>query len=235
MPVLFSKNVNFLSENYPVLYLFVVVGAWSSLRYWFDPCAMLQYHGSFEMVGRSNNRLFNHKWKIQSRISTILLNVTRSHGTKIWIGAFLFIIVGIFTLAVGVLGYERGVHITGDVYWEPLRLTPRGDFVYPPQNNLRYPTCSLFNDVEILNNTQTTLIDYNFLASMITQAPETQQETIDEWFGPGIGKMDTNVTRTYRETLTKPDLAVSYDIVSFGSELSIVTIRGSRTAWVRIK
>ena len=218
-----------------MLHIFLVVGAWSFLRYWFDPRAMMQYHGNFEMVGRSNNRLFNHKWKIQSRISTILLNVTRSHGTKIWIGAFLFIIVVIFTLVVGVLRYERGVHINSVKWVPPLRLTPRGDFVYPPQNNLQYPTCSLSKAVEILNNTHTTLIDYNFLANLIYQAPETHQETVDAWFGPGIGKMDANVTRTYRETLPNPDSAVSYDIVSFGSELSIVTIRGTATAWVRIK
>jgi len=151
-----------------------------------------------------------------------------------WIMGFLSIILVIFTLTIGVIGYG-GFYKPEDIYWEQLRLLPRGDFMYPPQNNLRYPTCSLINNVDIFNATETTLIDYNFLSTMIYQAPGTQQDTVDEWFGPGIGNINFNDTLAYRKTLTNPDLHVSYDIVQFGSDMSIVTVRGSLTAWVRMK
>merc|ERR1712196_746693 len=168
----------------------------TSIRYWFDPCCILQYKGNFEAIGKSN--LYS-QWKVQSRMSGIMLNVTRSHGTRVWMASILFIIFGIFVLTIGSLGYEDGLHLSvtdmkedpnyalGEdgysLYWAPMRLTPPGQFSYPPLENLQYPSCSIFSGAGI--ERKTSLIDYNFLASVIYQDPLTFQETTDTWFGTG--------------------------------------------------
>jgi hypothetical protein len=192
---------------------------------------MLNYYGNFERVGRSKNKMMSQAWKDQSRISTILLNVTRARGTKFYMTTFLMIIVVLFTLTIGSVGLQTGI-LVEDFYWEKIRLTPIGDFVYPPQQNMLYPTCSLMNNANILNSTETTLIDYSFLATMMYQDPKTLQVTLDEWFGPGIGKMDTKTTSDYKNTLKNPNLAVNYDIVSFGDKMSVVAVKGSSSPWV---
>ena len=244
LPLSHTLSLQFsFTENYPVLNLFITVGAWTLVRYWFDPCAMLEYHGNFEVIGKSE---LYKQWKIQSRMSTIMTNVTRSHGTKIWMTTFLFIIFALVTLAVGALGYERGISITlsqsskevaedgYSVYTTPLRLTPRGDFYYPPQKNLQYPTCSIFGGIDVAGGVETALIDTTFLSGqVIYQDPATFQDAIDLWFGPGVGRLDTNVTRAYRDTLLDPNMQVNYDIFSFREDkLAVVVVRGSWTAWV---
>jgi len=67
------------------------------------------------------------------------------------------------------------------------------------------------NNANILDSIETTLIDYSFLATMMYQDPITYQDTIDEWFGPGVGRMDSKTTFDHKQTLTNPNLAVNYD------------------------
>jgi len=205
---------------------------------------MLEYHGNFEVIGKSE---LYKQWKIQSRMSTIMMNVTRSHGTKLWMATFIFIIFALFTLAVGALGYERGLGLTlsqsskevGEdgysLYTSPLRLTPRGDFSYPPQKNLQYPTCSIFGGIDVAGGVETALIDTAFLSGqVIYQDPESFQGAIDLWFGQGVGRLDRRVTSAYRETLMeqKTNKQVNYDIFSFREDrLAVVVVRGSWTAW----
>lgn len=190
---------------------------------------MLHFHGNLDSVGRTRNTMPFHEWKDRSRISAILLNVTRAHGTKAFITTFLLFILAVFTLTVGSLGYQRGY--VGDRSYVPLPLTPRGDFVYHPQPYLKYPTCSLVNNANFINSTETTLIDYILLSRMMYQRPQDFQGTLDEWFGPGVAGVDFNTTREYRKTLTT-DVAVAYEIISFGDTRSVVAVRGSNTAWV---
>ena len=206
----------FVLENYPVLGLFVIVGIWSSLRYWFDPVNMLQDNGSFE---RKN-------WKVKSRISAILLNVTRANGTKFFMWTILILIFGILTLAVSVLGNLTG--ITSHKYSPQMKkLTRKGQFLYPPKQTLMYPTCNLQN--EELN-----LIDYTFLSTVAYENPTNQREMLDEWFGPGVAELDTKTIKAFRTEMEIPDAEAtygSYGIVSF-EDRSVVMVRGTQNAWV---
>ena len=180
---------------------------------------MLKENGSFEK---------EKKWKAKSRISAILLNVTRANGTKLCVMAFLILIVVIFTLAVGVLGHSAGIATRGNLT-KLDKVTPNGQFVYPPKQNLMYPTCNLMN-----TGNETDLIDYTFLSAIMYQHGDTHQKMLDNWFGSGVAELDSNTTRAFREGKGKgiKNLAVSYNIVSFEGNKSVVTVRGSQTAWV---
>lgn len=217
-------------ENYPVLFLYLVIAIWSAIRYWFDPVNMLQDQVAYDRATWTKNETNIQKWKVRSRISTILLSVTRANGTKAFIMTFLTIIIVLLTLAIGVLGHRSGIKIRA--YKNHLgNLTPNGDFVYLPKQNLMYPTCNLMNNVDILNNTKTALIDYTFLSAFVYQDPKTHQRMLDEWFGPGIAKMDSNTTRDFRSESKLPNSDAIYSIVSFPNNSSVVTVRGSHTAW----
>ena len=175
--------------------------------------------------------MLSQKWKDQSHLSAILLNATRARKTKTNIWAFLIIIIGILSLAMGSLvHHQRG--FVNDEATPTFRFTPKDNFVYPPKKNRLYPACRFMNDVNILNSTETTLIDYTFLSNMVYQDPKIQQDNLNEWFGSGVGKFDSNITRDFKKKFKIPDLAVSYDIVSFGDKDSVIVVRGSHTTWV---
>lgn len=193
---------------------------------------MLNYHGDFDSVKRKKNEAILQEWRDKCRVSNILLNVTRAHGTRLYQTILLVLIFVIFALAVGTLGFET-VGTAHDVYPDPARLTPIGAFEYTPQPNLKYPTCSLLDNADILNNTGTNLIDYNFLADMIYQDPESYQGTLDEWFGPDVAKVDSEISREYKEGLDSSQLDVNYDLFSFGDNRKVIVVRGSKTSWVR--
>jgi hypothetical protein len=56
-------------------------------------------------------------------------------------------------------------------------------------------------------------------------------DTLDQWFGPGVGTIETNLTAQFRNTVSGGTAAVNYDAVSFGSDFAVIMVRGSSTAW----
>ena len=192
---------------------------------------MLSYHGGFESVRRSSKVVSSQELKDKSRVSNLLINVTRARGTKRWIMGIMLLFSMVFFYSIRVILYEtdRQEH-----NWHPAaRLTPRGDFEYLPQPNLKYPTCSLMNNANIVNSTKTALMDYNFMSDIIFQHETTQQGTLDQWFGPEVAKVDSQIASDYRKTLSEPNLAVAFDyeVVSFGEERKVIVVRGTSTPW----
>jgi lipase ATG15 len=116
-------------------------------------------------------------------------------------------------------------------YWSSIELTPLGDFEYPPQNNMQYPTCRLFKGFQFPGGDSTGLADYAFLATMIYQAPETYVDTLDAWFGPGMGTVEWELVEEFRLTIAGGRAAVKYQVISFGEDLAVVVVRGSTSSW----
>jgi len=228
-----------LLGNWPVIFPFSIIALLSIVRYWFDPVRMLQDQTDRDKGNRnSGDKRRNiitrsdseQQWKSQAQMSTILTKVTRSNGTKFYIVLFLMFIALIFTLAIGVIRYKQE-HYDAYFSWS-YNLTLAGDFVYHPKRNLMYPTCSLTSGVAVeRNSTGTNLIDYAFLSNMIYYRPELHQEMLDNWFGPGTGKVNSEIIRDFRETYKIPELVGNYEIVTFGDAFSVVVTQGTSTAW----
>ena len=71
-----------------------------------------------------------------------------------------------------------------------------------------------------------------FLAVMAYQPPNTFQEKLDQWFGPGIAKDEVDIVREFRQRVEGGNAAVSYRLVTFPDVAgAIVTVRGSTTSW----
>ncbi|KAG7374006.1 lipase class 3 [Nitzschia inconspicua] len=230
--------------NFHLLGLFILLGIWSFFRYYLDPCCLLQDLGTFDV---STTLKEKESWRVKARVSTIMLNVTRSPGTRIWMWSFFFFIVVALIFSIGSISYQSSyttttTELTDDnfyiqeglehLFWAPMTLTPLGNFQYQPQPNLQYPTCQLIQDLEIANGTSALLEDYAFLATMIYQAPETLQTTLDDWFGPGLAAVQTELVEDFRKTVPGGSAAVDYNVVYFlQSNTAVVVVRGSTTAW----
>ena len=228
--------------NYQLLGLFVVLAVWSYIRFYIDPSVLLQDLGNFGVVSSSQDE---RKWRDQSRVSCIIMHVTRSPGASIWMWAFVFIAILALVFSMGTVTYQSSGNADpndvpygyyeqdGFLFWAPINLTTRGDFAYPPQDTMQYPTCRLFKGFDFPSGNSTALADYTFLATMIYQAPETLQGTLDEWFGPGVGTVEVDLTKEFRQNVSGGATAVNYNFVSFSnSSLGVVLVRGSTTAWV---
>jgi hypothetical protein len=232
--------------NYAVCAFFIVMAIWSFIRYWLDPCILLQDLGNFDdVIGQSERE---KKWKVQSRVSTIMMNVTNSPGTTVWMGILSVLICIIFFFSLSTIIYQnRYSNATNEVsddnnyyiqdgasYWPPMMLTPPGDFQYTPQNSQQYPTCRLFQGLELPGGNSTGLADYAFLATLIYSAPETMQNTLDEWFGSGVATLESGLVTEYRRAVYGGGAAVDYNVVSFyGGSLAVILVRGSTSSWVR--
>ena len=61
---------------------------------------------------------------------------------------------------------------------------------------------------------------------------EDQIQSLDQWFGPGVAKMDGSIVQDYKKTLeVAPELDVNYEVVSFGNKETVIIIRGTSTPW----
>jgi hypothetical protein len=220
------------------------MGIWSFFRYFLDPRWLLQDLGSVALIGELKRE---PKWRVQARVSMIMMNVNLSPGTRNWMWTFLFFTVVAWILSIGTISYQNSYTVTSDdlpddnyyiqkginhLYWAPMTLTPYGTFRYPPQQNLQYPACPLFKGLEFPNGTSSALADYALLATMIYQAPETLQFTLDEWFGPDFATIHTDWVAEFRQNIEGGHAAVDFNVVSFPRNVTVVVVRGSTTAWV---
>ena len=57
------------------------------------------------------------------------------------------------------------------------------------------------------------------------------QDSLDEWFGPGVAKIDIETIVDFRKSTAGGQAAVNYQIVDFGDDLAVIVVRGSVTSW----
>ena len=179
-----------------------------------------------------------------------MTNVTRSPGTTVWMWSFFFMIIGAMILSIGAISYETAYTVENtasgvvhednnysvqegidDLFWAPTRLTAPGAFAYIPSESLQYPTCRLVEGMEFESNSETALVDYTFLATVIYQAPETLQDPVDSWFGPGVGTIETDLVAEFRLNVSGGLAAVNYNVITMADNSQVVIVRGSTRAW----
>ena len=169
-----------------------------------------------------------------------MTNVTRSPGTTVWMWSFFFMIIGAMILSIGAISYETAYTVENtasgvvhednnyyvqegidDLFWAPTRLTAPGAFAYIPSESLQYPTCRLVEGMEFESNSETALVDYTFLATVIYQAPETLQDPVDSWFGPGVGTIETDLVAEFRLNVSGGLAAVNYNVITMADNTQV--------------
>ena len=215
-------------KNLPVVLLFVVVSIISMIRYYLNAAILIKEIGTFETIGQGEKD-DEKRWKVKSRLCSILLHITRGPTRRVWMWIFVILAFGIIVFSVASLGTSTEDAASSS---EDVVILPRGDFVYKPQPaDLQYPTCRLAKGLEIPNSNSTGLADYAFLAAMAYQRPEVFQDRLDAWFGPGIATDRPDIVREFRSVVEGGQAAVSYRFVTFPGSLGVIVVRGSTTAW----
>jgi lipase ATG15 len=169
------------------------------------------------------------QWKSKHRLSTIVLNITRSPTFSAWMWIFLLLAVVVIVFAASSLGASEDAVPTS----ETLVILPQGDFVYEPLPGMPYPSCQLSKGLVMPGAPNSTaLIDYAFLAGIVYQSPDLIQGYLDQWFGEGFAVNDEDIVNTFRQEVPGGQAAVAYFLISFPSVNSaIVVVRGSTTSW----
>lgn len=227
----------FVVGNYPVAGLFIVVGVVSIVRYYFNASVLLKVLGSFDSIGENRSEGdekkaetpgLDHEWNAKARLNTILLNVTRGPNRRAWIWIFVILAAVIIIFAIESLGTSREDAVSDS---QDIVILPLGDFEYPPQPGLPYPSCRLSKGLQIPGSVSTALADYAFLAALAYQRPEIFQSQLDEWFGPNVAKDEVEIVKNFRSEVEGGQAAVSYKLVTFPGNAGVVVVRGSTTSW----
>lgn len=170
----------FAIGNYAVAVLFAIVGAITLIRYYINAAIFAKEIGSFEKIGpedaesdrEKKDSMSNREWRSKSRLSAILLNVTRGSGRNAWIGLFTLLAFFVIVYAIASLTSSTAA----DTVSESDDLVLLGNFSYAGKPGLPYPTCRLKKGLELPGEVDSIgLADYVFLAAMAYQRPENYQ------------------------------------------------------------
>jgi len=231
--------------NHKTATVFLILGLTSFVRSYFDPAIVLEETNQIDFVDMpdqqenetekwSNELKYSEEhWTKQSRLTSIVKNVTRSRYAPIWRGVltfFLVALVGLFAIATGTKGQE---HVGDDI-----QSTYLPDFEYEQQKDLPYPTCNIGKGelLGINGNESLHLSDYVFVAGLAYGKNDVTQPQLDKWFGAGIASDNAKYVQDYRKTVSD-DSAVTYKFISFDRSenglkpMGLISIRGTVTAW----
>lgn len=183
--------VLFAMGNYAVAVLFIIVATLSVLRYYLNPAILVKELGSFDKVCPNNPEEEGHdgdkegalrsdcQWNEKSRLSNILINVTRgpSRAVYIWIFSIFSLVSIVYTIAALNTTAEEAVSSNS---CDEMKILPIGDFVYDQQNGLPYPTCQLKKGLDLpagVSNIagSAALLDYAYLSLWSYISPEFAQ------------------------------------------------------------
>jgi len=234
----------FMTQNYVAGFLFVVLGIISLFRYFLNPSVLLKEYGSLDMIGRTSSatnpdedaeKQRRRSWKAKARVTTIMQHISRGPSRDTWIWVFVFIAIFIIIFTVATFSTDDSAEeYSMDHANTTFVILPRGDFRYPPQPNLPYPTCVLAKGLALPGGAGTGLADYAFLAALAYQDPGVFQEKLDAWFGPGSATNQVDLVEKFRSLIPGGRAAVSYNLVTFeldGGAYGVLVVRGSTTPW----
>lgn len=216
----------FAVKNYQLAVLFVIIGAFSAVRYYLNAPVVLEEVGHMRFVLGENER---EQWKNRSRLYDVITHVSRSRSRGAWnavLSVFIFIFLALFLGAVG----------QGSDSSSTQQFTYLPNHGYIQQEDLRYPTCVLGKEIEGGPSTQA-MADYAYLAGLAYRDTSITQGELDQWFGNDTALDMPDFVTAFRERNAATDSAVSYKLIAFpnataqGEDYAIVSIRGTTNAW----
>ncbi len=99
--------------------------------------------------------------------------------------SYIFIVFGIILLILLLKGVMTGTDTAGT--YSGLTMV-QNYLYYPAQDSFTYPTCQMTNGVKVSSASNTTLLDFTYLAILSYTNPATIQQKLDEFFGPGVAE-----------------------------------------------
>eukprot|EP00541_Cyclophora_tenuis_P016342 CAMPEP_0116563538 /NCGR_PEP_ID=MMETSP0397-20121206/12791_1 /TAXON_ID=216820 /ORGANISM="Cyclophora tenuis, Strain ECT3854" /LENGTH=616 /DNA_ID=CAMNT_0004089997 /DNA_START=29 /DNA_END=1879 /DNA_ORIENTATION=+ len=204
------------------VYLFMVL--FTGLRTYLNAAVVLEEVGNLDLVdGVKGTEAF---WQSQSRLSTIVSNISRSRARPAWASVlwiFLLALLGLFSIAINQSAATAS----------NFQFTYLPDFEYKQQEDLLYPTCTVGKGLAALGSPSTSIADYAFLAALAYRDPNITQGELDQWFGLNVSQDQDQYVTNFRRRTDNFTSAVVYKFITFpnSGNLGIVSIRGTINAW----
>mmetsp|Transcript_22322 Transcript_22322/g.48510 ORF Transcript_22322/g.48510 Transcript_22322/m.48510 type:complete len:1008 (+) Transcript_22322:13-3036(+) len=231
--------------NNAIAVLFLILGAFSGCRYYFNAPVVLTELGSLDLldgdfirtksVAEKNEETAaiaaENDWREKNRLAKIVGHISQGSRRDAWvgvIGTFVMIFLFLF-LSAFAGGSNSGAEQTTDNILK--------DFRYVPQNGtFHYPTCALTEDFAIpeadrSGTSSSALADYAYMASIAYTAPESMPSVLDAWFGEDVVFDNTELVEEFRSG--REESAVHFKLLTFPNnpDFAVVSIRGTNNGW----
>ena len=146
----------FVIGNKAIATLFIFVALFSGLREFLNAALVLEEVGNMDLIEGKNPQ---EKWLNQSRLNTIIKDISRSRAQGAWTALlcfFLFATLGLFGLAVNQQADTPS----------SFQFTYLPDFEYVQAEDLEYPTCTIGKGIESLGSPYTAISDFAYVAAL---------------------------------------------------------------------
>ena len=238
---LWPMCILFITKNYPVAVVFLVVSFIAMLRKFFDPSAILCELGSMNDINIETNPGDGELFKVtgwaksmkgpdktlvlKSRLADIVGNVSRSSATTRWIWFFGTLVLLIFLL------FLQAIH-SDDGLGERPPIVLVDSFYYPGEQSLQYPTCEMSKGFKI-GDSDTALGDYSMLSALAYETTNVTDYLLPQYFGEGIAIDEDEFVANYRVDSGTASVPLYFKFITFPPVpgLGVVAIRGSQTSW----
>lgn len=244
----------FVIGNTPIALFFLLSGAISLVRHYFNAASVLREVGDFSVldeeitkkdqsglhVTKQEESVIEGDFYEKARLNLIVGKISHGNRRNVWVIVFAAV-VGIFCslfLGAYVLGSNEG---SGGIP----KVLPAEDFRYAPENALPYPTCRMSSEIAIPGEEDTALMDFTYLSviaySDSSSETNNTQDFLDAWFGADFAKDEVDVVKEFREK-NKISSAVQFKLISFPNltvqslndateGFAVLTIRGTNNGW----
>lgn len=230
----------FISGNFPVGVVFLIVAIFSFLRKYFDPAAILSELGSMNDIdvekepGEQGKRMYpfagflkgpDKTLVLKARLADIVGNITRSSSVGRWMWFFGTLVVLVFLLFLQAVQSDDGL---GER--PPIVLVD--NYYYPGEQSLQYPTCEMSKGFKI-GPQDTALGDYAFLSALAYETTNVTGYLLPQWFGEGAAVDEDEFVAQWRAESSTAENPIYFKLISFPPvpDLALVAIRGSQTSW----
>lgn len=146
----------FIIGNKAIAGLFIFVAIFSGLREFLNAALVLEEVGNMDLMEGNSPE---EKWLKQSRLNTIIKDISRSRAQGAWTALlcfFLFATLGLFGLAVN---QQTDTPSSFQFTYLP-------DFEYVQAEDLEYPTCTIGKGIESLGSPYTSISDFAYIAAL---------------------------------------------------------------------
>lgn len=225
--IIIPTTALFNSKNVRVGIVFIFLSLLSILRDICNAPACLQELGSLDGIEVNNkDKSRRAEWREKHRLGKILNEISAGRRSNFWIKVFIFFSFALcaISLAAIILGWNEGSEIQ-------LTFANQREFFYEGSGTLNYASCTLTNNIKSPDGDKTSLADFAFLSAIASYKDDVVDEALPLWFEGEVLNQDF-IVKDFKDDYIKTTLPVVYKLFNFpGSQMNIVSIRGTSNAW----